>query len=322
MQKGILQKDEPLLCTLHSNDANHQAANLVNWQQEFDQLSQGQFAGMINELHFPHIHLFQENTSHSLRQQCRVEEGGLWLGLSANAKSCRINHQQSNHEQFLCRPGSRDFELLTPDNFSIYGLVLHPSFFTELIETEQHKLFDNKSDKLWLENINQDELNTFKQYLTLLLNPQGQRWSLSTHQHILQDAVVELLSKTQQTSSSTYISSAQRNRIVTRVEEYLTETRLKQPITITELCKAVHVSRRTLQYTFEQCYGISPKQYIQVLRLNQVRRSLSANQEQQTIADIALKHGFFHLGQFSQSYKRLFGETPMQTRMQTKLRVG
>ncbi|WP_413700559.1 helix-turn-helix domain-containing protein [Psychromonas sp. KJ10-10] len=62
-----------------------------------------------------------------------------------------------------------------------------------------------------------------------------------------------------------------------------------------------------------QCYGISPKQYIQVLRLNQVRRELLNNQDSLTISEIAFNYGFFHLSLFSQNYKRLFGETPGQT---------
>tara|TARA_R110001583_G_scaffold7720_3_gene37882 strand:+ start:67210 stop:68160 length:951 start_codon:yes stop_codon:yes gene_type:complete len=313
MESGILQKDEPLLCTLHSNDANHQATNLINWQQEFDQLSRGDFAGVIKERHFPHIHVFREDTSHSLRQQCRVESGGLWLGFSANEKSCRINHEQTSSNQFLCRPGSRDFELLTPDNFSIYGLVLHPSFFTELVGQENETFFDRNCDGLWLENITATKLNNFKQYLTLLLHSEDNHWSHHTHELILQDAVIELLSNAQQTPLA-HVTSLQRNRIMARVQEYLTEARMKSPITMNEICSAVHVSRRTLQYTFTQCYGIPPKHYIQALRLNQVRRELSRNDERQTITDIAISYGFFHLGEFSQSYKRLFGETPQQTR--------
>ena len=310
MEGEILQNDEPLLCTLHSNDANHQATNLVNWEQEFDQLGQGHFIGEIKELHFPHIHVFREDTSHSLRQQCRVENGGLWLGLSVNDKSCRINHEQTTSHQFLCRPGNRDFELVTPDCFSIYGLVLHPSFFTELLGPENDTLFDSQFDGLWLEKIT---TNNFKQYLELLLKPEGNHWSHHTHELILQDAVTGLLSEAQQTPVA-HVTSLQRNRIMARVQEYLTEDKMKSPITMNEICAAVHVSRRTLQYTFTQCYGIPPKQYIQALRLNQVRRELFRKEKLQTISDIAMNYGFFHLSQFSQSYKRLFGETPQQTR--------
>ena len=314
MDNGLSQNNAPLMCTLHSNDANHQAANLINWQQEFDQLSQGRFVGMIKERHFPHIHVFREDTSHSLRQQCRVESGGVWLGFSANDKSCRINHEQTTNKQFLCRPGSRDFELLTPDSFSIYGLVLHPSFFTELIGQEDETLFDSSCNGLWLENITATKLYNFKQYLSLLLKSDSNHWSNHTHELILQDAVIELLSHAQQTPDA-HVTSVQRNRIMARVQEYLTESRMRSPITMNEICAAVHVSRRTLQYTFSQCYGIAPKQYIQAIRLNQVRRELSRNEELQTISDIAINSGFFHLGQFCQSYKRLFGETPQQTRL-------
>ena len=86
------------------------------------------------------------------------------------------------------------------------------------------------------------------------------------------------------------------------------------PITVTELCDAVHVSRRTLQYTFESCCDISPKQFIQSVRLNQVRRVLQDTSDQRCINEIAFDFGFFHLGHFCQSYKQLFGESPMQTR--------
>lgn len=313
MEREILQNDEPSLCTLHSNDANHQAANLINWQQEFDQLSYGHFVGEIKERHFQHIHVFREDTSHSLRQQCKVEEGGLWLGFSADNKSCRINNEQTSHNQLLCRPGNRDFELLTPDDFSIYGLVLHRSFFTELSIQDNEDIFNHNCDGLWLENLPPAELQAFRQYLYLLLQPVGNRWSSHTHEKILQDAVLELLSKSQQTPNA-HVTSHQRQRIMARVQEYLCESRMKSPLTISEICAAVHISRRTLQYTFSQCYGISPKHYIQVIRLNQIRRAILSNKQQQTISELALDYGFFHLSQFSHDYKRLFEETPQQTR--------
>jgi len=312
MDELTFKSDALMMRTIHSNDANHQAANLINWQQEFDQLSQGQFVGVINEIDFPHLHTFREQTSHSLRQQCRIENGELWLGFSTNNKSCRINNEQSSPHQFLCRSGSQDFELLTPDDFSIFGVVLHRSFFTGLSEQTKEELYDSNNDGLWLNNVSVDDLHKFRQYLSLLLQPKGINWSSKTHESILHDAVLELLTKAQQAPVA-HVSSPQRQRIMARVQNYLTESRLKSPITMNEICNAVHVSRRTLQYTFAQCYGISPKQYIQVIRLNQARRMLQSNEDFQTISDVAFNYGFFHLGQFCQNYKRLFGETPRQT---------
>lgn len=314
MEIPALTDDASSLCTIHSDDANHQADNLINWQQEYDQLSPGRFFGVINEINFPHIHLFREDSNRELHQHCRVEEGGLWLGFSADNKSCRINNQQTRSDQFLCRPGSRDFELLTPDDFSIFGLVLHKSFFTQLEALGEEPSIYPATDGLWLENIPPGKLHSFRQYLTLLLQPEGHRWSAATQALILHDAVVDLLSQAHYTPA-TQVCSQQRQRIMQRVNDYLTHTRLKSPITITELCRAVNVSRRTLQYTFAQCCGMSPKRYIQISRLNQVRRALLSADSSLTIGEVALEYGFFHMGQFGHDYKCLFAETPQETRL-------
>jgi AraC family ethanolamine operon transcriptional activator len=304
---------DSLLCTIHSNDANHQAANLVNWQQEFDQISQGRFVGEINEINFPHIHVFREDTNQGLRQQCRIEDGGLWLGFSSNLKSCRINNQNTRHDQFLCRPGSLDFELLTPDDFSIYGLVLHKSLFSHYEQQQDEPIISQSFNSLWLDNIPASTFNNFQLYLSQLLQAQGSRWSSNTQAIILEDAVLNLLSLAQK-SPAPHLASHQRERIMQRVKAYLTESRLKTPVTVSELSAAVHVSRRTLQYTFTQCCDMTPKQYIQIIRLNQVKRALLDLGQHQTIAEVAFDYGFFHLGQFCSDYKRLFCETPSETR--------
>jgi len=104
-----------------------------------------------------------------------------------------------------------------------------------------------------------------------------------------------------------------RYRIVTRALEYLSETGPPMP-SVNELCKAVGAKQRTLEYAFEERFGLSPLRFVKVYRLHQVRRELTAAKPGATrIADAALAHGFRHLSRFSQDYKRLFGEKPSQT---------
>ncbi|EWS52649.1 transcriptional regulator EutR [Methylibium sp. T29] len=43
---------------------------------------------------------------------------------------------------------------------------------------------------------------------------------------------------------------------------------------VPELCAALHVSRRTLQYAFEDEVGVNPLAYLRSVRLNGVRRLL------------------------------------------------
>jgi AraC-like DNA-binding protein len=87
-----------------------------------------------------------------------------------------------------------------------------------------------------------------------------------------------------------------------------------EPLRIRELCEATGVSERTLQYAFKQVLGMSPVTYLNRLRLHRVRRTLrAADPEATTVTDVALRWGFWHVGDFSQAYKNCFGELPSDT---------
>ena len=59
--------------------------------------------------------------------------------------------------------------------------------------------------------------------------------------------------------------------------------------------------------------GTTPIKYLRSLRLNSVRRALRQAAPGETIQDIASHWGFWHLSQFAQDYKHLFGELPSAT---------
>ncbi len=49
-------------------------------------------------------------------------------------------------------------------------------------------------------------------------------------------------------------------------------------------------------------------------RLEMVRgQLLTARDEGKTVTGIAIEHNFFHLGQFSVDYRKIFGESPSET---------
>lgn len=75
-----------------------------------------------------------------------------------------------------------------------------------------------------------------------------------------------------------------------------------------------NVSERTLQYAFRERFGMTPKSYSMVMRLNAVRRQLKeANPKKNLVLEIARQHDFWHMGKFGADYKRLFGELPSRT---------
>jgi len=93
-------------------------------------------------------------------------------------------------------------------------------------------------------------------------------------------------------------------------------------IRIVDLCAVLGTSRRQLEYSFRSTFDVSPHEYIQFLRLNEIRRALlKRGMDELSITDIALLYGVTHLGRFAASYRRLFGELPSQTRRLTPMQT-
>jgi AraC-like DNA-binding protein len=82
---------------------------------------------------------------------------------------------------------------------------------------------------------------------------------------------------------------------------------------VQELAGTLGVTRRALEYAFRSALEVSPAHYLRARSLNQVRSDLHAP-ACPSVTDTALRHGFGHLGRFSEQYRRLFGELPSQTR--------
>ena len=89
----------------------------------------------------------------------------------------------------------------------------------------------------------------------------------------------------------------------------------QEPISATELARAAHVSERTLYDGFQREFGLTPLAFVRRFRLERVRDALIASDLSQsaTVAEIALRHGFGHLGRFAASYRERYGESPSET---------
>ena len=59
---------------------------------------------------------------------------------------------------------------------------------------------------------------------------------------------------------------------------------------------------------------MTPKKFLQQLRLNAIKKELLASTTKNTIiSDIAFKYKFLHMSHFTSEYKKLFGQTPSST---------
>ena len=140
---------------------------------------------------------------------------------------------------------------------------------------------------------------------------QDSGWTESDH---IRDTVAEHLVMLLTDGSRLNRTPSQRTRslAIYRALEAI-EDGLDKSITVREVARISRVSRRTLEYSFRDRYGFSPKAFINSQRLVQVRRDLYSKPENVPIAEIANRWGFWHMGQFAQDYRIRFGELPSQT---------
>lgn len=81
-----------------------------------------------------------------------------------------------------------------------------------------------------------------------------------------------------------------------------------------QLANGAGVTVRQLQQSFTSFTGVSPSQWQRLRRLNFARRDLlRLTPGDTTVAEIAMRWSFWHLGRFSEAYRRLFGELPSCT---------
>jgi TolB-like protein/Flp pilus assembly protein TadD len=84
-------------------------------------------------------------------------------------------------------------------------------------------------------------------------------------------------------------------------------------ISIPDLVAHCGVPERTLRKHFRIFLAVSPLKYWRQLRLAAVRACLLEGSDSISIAEVATRFGFSHLGRFARDYGRQFGETPSVT---------
>ena len=101
-------------------------------------------------------------------------------------------------------------------------------------------------------------------------------------------------------------------RDVKRAIDYI-EGNLDTAIGLPEIVAACGVPGRTLVKHFRDFRGTSPMRYLRTARFEKVREVLTRAESEESVAEIAARWGFTHMGRFSVDYRRRFGEAPSAT---------
>jgi AraC family ethanolamine operon transcriptional activator len=300
-----------------AHDADEQARNLRGWTQTYDQLTAGRFVGRLTGLHLDDMHVFCETTSQTLRQTCEVPTDAYWFGIPANEEGMgRIGSHPIGRDALAFQRGGVEFELLTPGGYAIFGVVVRGEVLHRHLASVEHADLIGHAAHTGIIPINTQNKAQFGALLRSALDDTASAALSARARDNLQSSMLSSLFDLCATSAvepGAIPARPRRRWIVSEARDYVLANR-ERPISVPELCERLHVSRRTLQYCFQDVLGLAPASYLRAIRLNGARRDLcDATPGERTVQDVAAAWGFWHLSQFATDYRKLFGLLPSET---------
>lgn len=116
---------------------------------------------------------------------------------------------------------------------------------------------------------------------------------------------------TDQTGEVPHLTEGEKTAL--EVRAYLLNS-LEETMTIQDIVEKFNISEKTLQNSFKSLFGITPKHFMHLLKLNRAHEELlHADGQFTNVSDISIKWGFSHFGRFAKDYKNLFGVLPSET---------
>jgi AraC family ethanolamine operon transcriptional activator len=304
----------------HTHDADEQAESLRRWNQTYDQISAGTFAGRTIDAWFDDIQLFRETTNQSVHQR-----GNPWRDSVAMAVPLAMDGDGHAHGLpmtadmiYALDARVHELDLVAPKVFDVAAVALNADTVARFCrDVEGIELADLMRGD-WLIRCGPECMARLRQFLcaTFAVLESGQMpLAQAAIRRNLRDGVLTNLFATLGCGNNTADTdgTAGQRRVVDRARGYLL-SRPDEPVTIAELCRAIGVSRRKLQYCFQESIGCTPLHYLRALRLNRVRRELKRHDAPvDSVQDVAARWGFWHLSHFAADYRHMFGELPSDT---------
>ena len=320
IEKKYQKNHNFFLLRRHFDDFDDFASSAREWTLGFRQLDRGLFHGDIFQFKQGPILLSRFSVNRRLELCAAPPEGFRNFGIPVKFPQPLVWRGRVLQQPTIQVYQSHDdFEAVTPPNFTTFTLSISEDVLGELgqmlrlpVPWELPGRPDVVSgDPVALQDFHQT-LQQVNSLLTKDPSEQENPWLRHELEFEIPQQLLSLLSTVEPVK--TRPSPKQKTRALTHAVAYIREHYTADPLTVQALYQAAGVSKRTLEYAFLEHFGVSPKTYLQVYRLNQVRKAFKKSDPDSTkIADVANRWGFWHMGHFANDYHKLFGELPSET---------
>ncbi len=286
------------------------------WDFDADQLGPSEETSCVRLCRTNNVGLTSFRYGAPFDQRLRARDGILSIGLLDSDNPATWSYDQLiPNDALVIFPNDDKLRAVTPTGFRGNGIHLSESYLMDLAEQVYRRPLDILVPASGIFPMNAHSLRSLRAEIwawqQLQPSHSDQQTIISWRSESLALAVVDALFDEE---NADIVSSVNTQRFVARALEVIHDSELDQ-ISAVELCAQAQCSQRTLEKGFSGRFGVTPKKYINRLRLSRVHKGLRnfAAQGCDSIIELAGIHGFWHMGQFAADYRRVYGELPSDT---------
>jgi AraC family ethanolamine operon transcriptional activator len=292
---------------------------LLSWEIEAVQLDRGPFVGELIQARSPAALLSEMTFGRALHQRGEPPRGMRTLGIPADpTQRIYFQNRWAHGNQLLFFPSGGELDSVSLAGFHVFSVSYEENRVSEICQalagTDYEELLAGRDVVDCSPGALQSLRHAIRQFISSSVrheDAEGQAESVHRDRGLdLIQTIVEVLTLDEDPRPPEPFRV--RERAVRRSLD-LIDASNREPLSVVDLCRMTGVSRRTLEYAFQERFGLSPKAYTLARRLGEVRAELRQDDGELSITRIANQWGFHHLSRFAALYRRQFGELPSET---------
>jgi AraC family ethanolamine operon transcriptional activator len=300
-------------------DTDEQAAVLHGWNQSYCQLSPGTFDGSVTAIDTGAVHIVVEHLNRAVLQRGALSPGCVAIGVPLQLEGHSLLCGQRSHINGLhVFSGTDGFEFRSPEKHVVVDIEFYPQRFANpALREALARIACKLGARATVLDMPGDRMDTLRQLLRAMLDAVGNAPDLLDNPQVCEAfekslvyGLLDLLEAEPLRESATLPSANRSWRLAQAARSHIEQSARDCPLSVAELVALLGVSRRCLQYAFQDALGLNPASYLRAERLNRVRQIMG---EADSVTEAATRFGFWHFGHFATDYRALFGERPSDT---------
>jgi AraC family ethanolamine operon transcriptional activator len=287
------------------------------WEFTADQLGPSEDISNVHLYRTSHVGLCKFRYHAPYDQRLRARENILTFGLLDSDNPATWSYDQLiPNDALVIFPNDDQLRAITPVGFRGSGIHLSEKYITNLAELVFRRPLQASVPASGIIPLDRQKLKLLRAEISKwqrleAYSAESRPEIISRREESLALAIIDALFDE---SNADIVCSTKAQSFVTKALEIIHDSELDE-ISASELCAQTQCSQRTLEKGFCSRFGVTPKKYINGLRLARVHKGLRYfdAQDCDSIIELAGIQGFWHMGQFAADYRRIYGELPSDT---------